>query len=332
MKSFEMWPRSLAAVAALLLLSMPSTGQAQLVSKSSGQVWISSASASVTPPDPSSCSPGQACLVEILAINISGHNFGTVKGDVNLGDTSLVGAGATISWSDTSIGILLPVGFTRLMGNHLLEVVSNQGLSNSGTPYRGAFDLAIGTTLIGPQGATGPTGPTGPKGNNGANGLNGAPGQNGTNGANGHDGVPGPPGSSGPPGQQGKDGRSAHGASIKCDKVTIGTTPTVIAQSAATTGGDKYLVDAKVNVAYANGQGAVNCSVDAFENGTSKNVDTGDAQLFSNQQNSAKGPIALGGDYTPASSSSSVVFKLSCSASTSRVVHHCVLTTQGVFN
>jgi hypothetical protein len=321
--------RHLAAIAFLALLALPQTGRAQLVSKSSGQVWISSASASVIPPDPSTCSPGQACLVEVLAIYINGHNFGVTKGDVNLGDTSLTAAGATITWADTSIGITLPVGFMRMMGNHLLEVVNYQGLSNSGTPYRGAFDLAIGTTIVGPQGVRGPTGPAGTNGANGSNGING------------HDGVPGPPGSSGPPGLQGKDGppglqgkdgRSAHGSAVKCNNATIGTTPTVIATSSPITGGDKYLADAKVSVSYSNGQGAVTCSLDAFEGATSKNVDTADATLLSNQQNSAKGPITLGGDYTPTSSSASVVFKLSCSAATSRTVHHCVLIDQGVFN
>jgi hypothetical protein len=314
---------------------------AQLISKSSGQVWISSASASVTPP--ANCSPGQACLVEILAINITGHNFGATKGDVNLADTSLLGAGASLAWSDTAIGITLPVGFTRMMGNHLLEVVTYQGLTNSGTPYRGAFDLAVGTTLIGPQGdsITGPTGPQGPQGPRGpqgpggGNGPTGPQGNPGSNGVNGHDGVPGPPGSQGPPGLQGNpghDGRSAHGAAAKCNSVSIGTTPTVIATSAPITGGDRYLANATVNVPYAGGQGSVSCSLDAFEGATSKNVDTSDSMLLSNNQNSSKGPIALGGDYTPSSSSASVVFKLSCSASASRTVSHCVLTDQGTFN
>jgi len=245
------------AAALLVLLTAPTASNAQLISRSSGQVLILSASASVTPPNPATCLPGQACLVEVLAIDISGRNFGAAKGDVNLGETSLLGANAAITWSDTNIGIVLPVGFTRMMGNHLLEVVSAQGLTNSGTPYRGAFDIAIGTTLIGPQGPAGLRGPQGIAGANCAPGLNGKDGAAGLPGLPGnpaHDGIPGPPGSNGPPGLQGNpghDGRSARGAATKCNKVTIGATPTVIATSPPITGGDKYLADAKVIVPYA---------------------------------------------------------------------------------
>lgn len=296
---------------------------AQVTSSSTNQVKIFSAFAAIVPPGPG-CAPGAACVVDVLAMTMTGVNFGTLAGDVKLGNVSLKGAGAVFTeWTGTAISLTLPVGFQRALGTYVIEVVSKDGLSNSGVPYRGFAEVTIGAGLPGADGLDGAKGDKGDKGNKGDTGATGAPGS------------PGTPGAPGNPGGNGKDGKDchAHRGWGHCNHVSITTTPTLVDSVGPTSGSSAYMLDATVKTSWANGNKAVDCQILAIEGATTTVVNFGGLQLNPPKNESHKGVISIMGMYTAiGGEASSVTFRLVCTAAETKNNAHGCLRANGVDN
>ncbi len=159
----------------------------------------------------------------------------------------------------------------------------------------------------GQDGKPGPPGAAGPPGHDGIPGPPGSPGPPGLQGNPGHDGVAGPPGAQGPPGLEGKQGppgaqgppgrdgvATAWAARIESAPIS-GVASRVL--TLHVTGAESYVVNAKVNAPFARGNKVVVCRVSAVENAVVTVVDTSETLLLGDSTTTAKGVIALGGEY-----------------------------------
>jgi len=174
----------------------------------------------------------------------------------------------------------------------------------------------------GAKGDTGPKGETGPQGNTGSQGNGGAKGDTGPQGNGGPKGETGPQGNGGPKGETGSQGNNgargpqgppgnAFGYHRKFGTADItGTSTTVLSQ--VVTGSNSYIVDAKLNAPFANGQKQVSCTLVAAEDGVSTELDRLDTLLLGNQQNTARGSFSLNGVFTAAGPLSSVTITVNC--------------------
>jgi len=66
------------------------------------------------------------------------------------------------------------------------------------------------------------------------------------------------------------------------------------------TGAQSYLINAKVNAPFAHGNKQVSCQLVAVENEVVTTIDASETLLIGDRQTTAKGVIALGGEYSPA--------------------------------
>lgn len=157
--------------------------------------------------------------------------------------------------------------------------------------------------VAGPPGSDGPPGTPGTPGPPGSQGPPGTPGIAGPPGADGPPGTPGPPGAQGPPGLQGPEGPpgrdgKAPGWIQKFNSAAISSlTTNVLSQQVSGAGG--YIVNAKVNAPFANGSKQVTCNLVAVENSVPTTMDSSESLLLGNATTTAKGVIALGGEYQP---------------------------------
>lgn len=182
------------------------------------------------------------------------------------------------------------------------------------------------TGNAGPPGSTGPRGLTG---NAGPPGSTGPPGQTGAAGAaglNGKDGIAGPPGATGPPGQTGaagsagaqgatgppgQDGRATKGWTKQFNSAAItAVTTDVLAQHVS--GSTAYMVNAKVNSPFANGNKQISCNLIAVENNVATTIDTSETLLLGSASTTAKGVVALNGQYSPTTATAEVDILLGC--------------------
>jgi hypothetical protein len=82
--------------------------------------------------------------------------------------------------------------------------------------------------------------------------------------------------------------------------------------SQVVSGSNSYIVNAKINAPFANGQKQVSCSLIAAQNGVSTEIDRVDTLLVGNGQVTALGGITLNGVFTPSSPLSQVTIQVTC--------------------
>ncbi|MFN2377263.1 MAG: hypothetical protein ABR538_12050 [Candidatus Binatia bacterium] len=118
--------------------------------------------------------------------------------------------------------------------------------------------------------------------------------------------MAGPPGSQGPPGLTGATGaQGPAGASAKSQGWTkqfnsaaiTSVTTDVLAQHVSGSAG--YMVNAKVGAPFANGNKQVSCNLIAVENNVATTIDTSETLLLGSSTTTAKGVLALSGQYVP---------------------------------
>lgn len=161
----------------------------------------------------------------------------------------------------------------------------------------------------GPPGGQGPPGLQGNPGHDGVAGPPGGQGPPGLQGNPGHDGIAGPPGAEGPPGLTGAVGPQGPAGPAGRDGTSPGWTQSFTSVgidsalsdvlSRHVTGAAGYLVNAKVNAPFANGNKQVSCQLVAVENEVASTIDTSETLLIGNHTTTAKGVIALSGEYSP---------------------------------
>ena len=153
-------------------------------------------------------------------------------------------------------------------------------------------------------------------------GLNGNPGNDGAQGPKGDQGNGGPQGPQGPPG-------NAWGWHKKFDTAAVSAGgSTVLSQ--VVSGTNSYMIDAKLNAPFANGQKQLDCQLVAVEGGPTT-IDRLETLLLGSPQSVAKGGVALAGVYTATGGSgASVTISVVCSASDGRTVSHGRMNIMGV--